>query len=92
MQDSTRKDMLVRRLGIIKALIMFTEHKEEIIKLVFESENTEASKKLLISKYDITDEQAQAIVDCQVKRLSQLLREDMLKELEEVERDLQKLS
>ena len=85
MQDSTRKDLLVRRLGIIKALIMFTEHKEEIIKIVFESENTESSKKQLISKYDLNDEQAQTIVDCQVKRLCQLMREDLLKEMEEVE-------
>ena len=56
MQDSARKDILIRRLEIVKAIIMFTEHKEEIIKIVFESENTEASKKQLILKYDLTDE------------------------------------
>lgn len=88
MQDFTKKDMLVRRIGILKALVLFTEHKEEIIKLVFESENTELSKKQLISKYDLNDEQAQTIVDCQVKRLNQLMREDLLKELEEAEREL----
>lgn len=91
MQDSTRKDILFRRLGIVKALVLFIEHKEEIIKIVFESENTESSKKQLISKYDLTDEQAQAIVDCQVKRLSQLLREDLLKELDEAEREYNKI-
>lgn len=88
MNDSEKRDMLIRRQGLIKALIMFTEHKEDIIKIVFESENTEASKKLLISKYDITDEQAQVIMDCQVKRLFQLQRDDMLKELEEVENQI----
>lgn len=91
MQDSTRKNILFRRLGIVKALVLFIEHKEEIIKIVFESENTESAKKRLISKYDLTDEQAQAIVDCQVKRLSKLLREDLLKELEEVERELKEI-
>ena len=88
MKDFTRKDMLVRRQGVVKALVLFTEHKEEIIKIVFESENTESSKKELISKYDLDDEQAQTIVDCQVKRLSQLLREDLLKELKEIEQEL----
>ncbi len=91
MQDSTRKDILFRRLGIVKALVLFIEHKEEIIKIVFESENTESSKKQLISKYNLTDEQAQAIVDCLVKRLSQLLREDLLKELDEAEREFNKI-
>jgi len=88
MNNSEKRDMLIRRQGLIKALIMFTEHKEDIIKIVFESENTEAAKKLLISKYDITDEQAQVIMDCQIKRLCQLQREDILRELEEVEREL----
>ncbi len=88
MQDSTKKDMLIRRIGLLKALVMFTEHKEDIIQLVFESENTESCKERLISKYDLTDEQAQAIVDCQVKRLCQLMREDLLKELEEAKREL----
>lgn len=88
MQDSTRKDILFRRLGIVKALVLFIEHKEEIIKIVFESENTESAKKRLISKYDLDDEQAQVIVDCQVKRLSKLMREDLLKELKEVEWEL----
>ncbi len=88
MQDSTKKDMLIRRIGLLKALVMFTEHKEDIIKLIFESENTESCKERLISKYDLTDEQAQVIVDCQVKRLCQLMREDLLKKLEEVERYL----
>ena len=88
MQGFTKKDMLRRRLGLVKALVLFTEHKEEIIKIVFESENTESSKKQLISKYDLDDEQAQAIVDCQVKRVCQLMREDMLKELREIEQEL----
>ncbi len=88
MQDSTKKDMVIRRIGLLKALVMFTEHKEDIIKLIFESENTESCKERLISKYDLTDEQAQVIVDCQVKRLCQLMREDLLKKLEEVERYL----
>lgn len=88
MKDSTRKDMLLRRQGIVKALVLFTEHKEEIIKIVFESENTESAKNQLISKYDLTDEQAQVIVDCQVKRLCKLMRENLLNELEEVQREL----
>ena len=88
MQDSTKKDMLIRRIGLLKALVMFTEHKEDIINLIFESENTESCKERLISKYDLTDEQAQCIVDCQVKRLCQLMTEDLLKELKEAKRDL----
>ncbi len=85
MQDFTKKDILARRLGLLKALVLFTEHREEIIKIVFESENTESAKKQLVSKYDLTDEQAQAIVDCQVKRLCKLMRKDLLKELKEIE-------
>ena len=80
--------MLIRRIGLLKALVMFTEHKEDIIKLIFESENTESCKERLVSKYDLTDEQTQVIVDCQVKRLCQLMREDLLNELEEAKRNL----
>ena len=32
--------MLIRRIGLLKALVMFTEHKEDIIQLVFKSESS----------------------------------------------------
>lgn len=75
------------RMHILQALITAINNIDEVIKIIRESLNTEAAKLALEKRFDFDDEQSQAIVDMQLKRLTHLQIEDLQKEI----RDLQVL-
>lgn len=75
------------RMHILQALITAINNIDEVIKIIKESRDTEAAKLALEKRFDFDDEQAQAIVDMQLKRLTHLQIEDLQKEI----RDLQAL-
>ena len=70
---------------ILQALITAINNIDEVIKIIKESRDTESAKLSLEKRFDFDDEQAQAIVDMQLKRLTHLQIEDLQKEIKELQ-------
>ncbi|HXN65904.1 MAG TPA: DNA gyrase subunit A [Candidatus Acidoferrales bacterium] len=68
-------------LGFKKAL----EHLDDIIKLIRKSKSPAEAKAGLIETWKFSDRQAQAILDLQLHRLTQMEREKILQELKEIQ-------
>jgi DNA gyrase subunit A len=68
-------------LGFKKAL----DHLDEIIKLIRRSKSPKEAKDGLMERWEFSDRQAQAILDLQLHRLTQLEREKILEELKEIQ-------
>src|SRR6266849_4381238 len=68
-------------LGFKKAL----EHLDEIIKLIRRSKSPAEAKTGLMETWEFTDRQAQAILDLQLHRLTQMEREKILEELKQIQ-------
>ncbi len=73
------------RMHILSALITAINNIDEVIKIIKESRDTEAAKLALEKRFNFDDEQAQAIVDMQLKRLTHLQIEDLQKEIKELQ-------
>jgi DNA gyrase subunit A len=74
-------------LGFKKAL----EHLDDIIKLIRRSKSPKEAKEGLIENWGFSDRQAQAILDLQLHRLTQLEREKILEELKELQKRIAEL-
>jgi DNA gyrase subunit A len=74
-------------LGYKKAL----EHLDEIIKLIRQSKSPAEAKAGLIARWEFSDRQAQAILDLQLHRLTQMEREKILEELTEIQKQIAEL-
>jgi DNA gyrase subunit A len=68
-------------LGFQKAL----EHLDEIIKLIRRSKSPKEAKEGLMERWEFSDRQAQAILDLQLHRLTQMEREKILEELKQIQ-------
>ena len=68
-------------LGFKKAL----DHLDEIIKLIRKSKSPAEAKAGLIERWEFSERQAQAILDLQLHRLTQMEREKILEELKEIQ-------
>ncbi len=73
------------RMHILQALITAINNIDEVIKIIKESRDTEAAKLALEKRFNFDDEQAQAIVDMQLKRLTHLQIEDLQNEIKELQ-------
>ena len=73
------------RMHILEALITAINNIDEVIKIIKESRDTEQAKLKLEERFNFDDEQAQAIVDMQLKRLTHLQIEDLQKEIKELQ-------
>ena len=73
------------RMHILQALITAINNIDEVIQIIKSSQNTEDAKLKLEKRFDFDDEQAQAIVDMQLKRLTHLQIEDLQKEIRELQ-------
>ena len=74
-------------LGFKKAL----EHLDDIIKLIRKSKSPAEAKAGLIETWKFSDRQAQAILDLQLHRLTQMEREKILQELKEIQERIAEL-
>src|SRR5260370_33030025 len=68
-------------LGFKKAL----EHLDDIIKLIHRSKSPKEAREGLMETWEFTERQAQAILDLQLHRLTQLEREKILEELKQIQ-------
>jgi DNA gyrase subunit A len=74
-------------LGFKKAL----EHLDDIIKLIRRSKSPKEAKEGLMETWKFSDRQAQAILDLQLHRLTQLEREKIIEELKELQKKIAEL-
>ncbi|MCR4790269.1 MAG: DNA gyrase subunit A, partial [Treponemataceae bacterium] len=73
------------KMHILEALIIAINNIDEVIKIIKASRDTEDAKNQLEARFNFDDEQAQAIVDMQLKRLTHLLVEDLQKQIKELQ-------
>ena len=67
-------DEALKRMHILEGFIIATDHIDEIIKIIRGSMNGE-EKDLLMQRFNLSERQAQAILDMQLRRLSGLSRQ-----------------
>ena len=73
------------RMHILEALITAINNIDEVIEIIKASRDAEEAKLKLEKRFSFDDEQAQAIVDMQLKRLTHLQIEDLQKEIKELQ-------
>jgi len=77
-------DKARHRAHILEGLLTALANLDEVIKTIRKSEDANTAKKNLMERFDLTDIQAQAILDMQLRRLSQLEREKIENEHKEL--------
>ncbi|MBG08054.1 MAG: DNA gyrase subunit A [Halobacteriovoraceae bacterium] len=76
---------------ILEGLKIAVENVDEIIELIKKSEGPSHAKKSLIEKYSFSEIQAQAVLDMQLRRITGLERDKIVKEYEEMMALIKKL-
>ncbi len=79
------------RAHILEGLMIALDHLDAIIKLIRSSKSVEEAKKGLIERFKLSPIQAQAILEMQLQRLTQLERQKIVQEYEEVKALIVKL-
>lgn len=72
------------RVHILEGLMIALNNIDEIIEIIKKSENQKKAKKQLIERFDLTDKQAQVILDMRLKRLTALDRQNIKDEYDEL--------
>lgn len=72
------------RAHILEGLRIALDHIDEVINLIRSSRTTEKAREGLISRFDLTEKQAQAILDMRLQRLTGLEREKIEDEYKEL--------
>ncbi|HIT91158.1 MAG TPA: DNA gyrase subunit A [Candidatus Merdenecus merdavium] len=72
------------RAHILEGLLKALDHIDEVIRIIRASKNTQIAKEGLIERFNLTDVQAQAIVDMRLRALTGLEREKLETEYREL--------
>src|SRR3989344_8606221 len=81
-----------KRAHILEGLKIALDNLDAVIKTIRASRTQEEAKSNLIKKFGLTDIQATAILDMQLRRLAALEREKIEKEYEEVKKLIDRLT
>jgi DNA gyrase subunit A len=81
-------DKAVRRAHILEGLKIAFTHLDEIIKTIRASKTTLDAKEALIKKFDLSQAQAQAILEMQLQRLAALERDKIEAEYQQLLKDI----
>ena len=79
------------RAHILKGLLIALDHIDEVISIIRGSETVQIAKAELIKRFDLSDAQAQAIVDMRLRALTGLEREKLEKEYNELMAQIKEL-
>ena len=77
------------RAHILEGLLIALDHIDEVIKIIRASKNTAEAKNSLIERFELTDAQAQAIVDMRLRALTCLEREKIEIEYAELQKKIE---
>jgi DNA gyrase subunit A len=97
-----RRDVILRRTRfelrkaeerahILEGLKIALDHLDEIITLIRNSKNPEEARNGLMTKYPLTEVQAQAILDMKLQRLTGLERDKIVKDYEDTLKEIERL-
>lgn len=84
-------DKAVKRAHVLEGLRIALGHLEEIIDLVRKAQNPAGAKELLVRQFDLTEVQAQAILEMRLQRLTGLEREKIEQEYSRVQETISQL-
>ena len=79
------------RAHILKGLLIALDHIDEVISIIRGSETVQIAKAELIKRFNLSDAQAQAIVDMRLRALTGLEREKLEKEYNELMEQIKEL-
>ena len=79
------------RAHILEGLITALDNLDEVIRTIRESDDAESARGALMTGFDLTQVQAQAILDMQLRRLAALERQRILDEFEELRQRIEYL-
>ena len=79
------------RAHILQGLLIALDHIDEVIRIIRASRNTPEAKQKLIERFELSDAQAQAIVDMRLRALTGLEREKLEAEYQELMVQIEKL-
>ena len=85
-------DKAEARLHIVEGLLVAIGDIDKVIKLIKNSETTEIARADLMKKFKLTEIQATAILDMQLRRLTGLEQEKLEKEAKELEKKIKALN
>lgn len=85
------KEKAEARVHILQGLIICINNIERVVEIIKKSKNPEEANQSLMKNFNLTKIQAQAILDMQLSRLTNLEREKILKEEEELRREIERL-
>ena len=79
------------RAHILEGLLKALDHIDEVIRIIRGSANVAEAKRVLMERFELTDSQAQAIVDMRLRALTGLEREKLENEYKELEAKIAEL-
>ena len=79
------------RAHILEGLLKALDHIDEVIRIIRGSANVAEAKRVLMERFELTDPQAQAIVDMRLRALTGLEREKLENEYKELEKKIAEL-
>ena len=80
-----------QRAHILAGLRIAISHLDEVIQLIRSSESAQAAKQQLIARFGLDDDQSQAILDMQLRRLAALEREQLETEYQEIRQAIREM-
>lgn len=85
-------DEAERRAHILEGYLIALDHLDEVISLIRNSKDPDEAKAGLMSKFELSEIQAKAILDMRLQRLTGLERDKIQKEYEEIQQLIEKLN
>jgi DNA gyrase subunit A len=97
-----RRDVVVRRtlfelkkaeerIHLLEGFVKALDNLDAVIELIRASKDPETAKAGLVSTFDFSERQAQAILDLRLQRLTGMEREKILEEYREVQKEIERL-
>jgi DNA gyrase subunit A len=83
-RTSFRRDRAAARAHVLEGLLVALEHLDDVIALIRSSDTPDEARGELMRRYDLTEIQANAILDMQLRRLAALERQKIADEHEEL--------
>ncbi len=81
-------DKSLARAHILEGLLRAQDHIDEIVRIIRSCKDTATAKTTLMERFEFSDKQAQAILDMRLARLTNLERDKLLEEYQELEKTI----
>ena len=79
------------KIHILQGLKIASDHIDEVIHIIRNSDNTEAATNELIARFELSEKQCKAILDMSLKRLTGLARAEIASSIEQLEIEIAEL-